>query len=1077
MQARPVISSKLTPPSISGILRRDRLIDYLNSVVKPLIWITAPGGAGKTTLVADWIATQQPECIWLRLDESDTSPSTFFQHLLLSAQHALPQTALCLESFSQAYAFDPVNYLLRQLRTITAENPEKKIVLVLDDYHNIKQESAIHNILCEVVEKTSSTINFIFISREAPPSEYVSIKSLKKSTIINWDDIKFSIDDTRLLFKSCNNKSLTTKELASIYEQSNGWAAGIRLIVSNIDRYIKNEETASEKKEFDNQLQKDFFYFFANDIMKKMDKESVNFLCRTAFMPFFTAEMASKISGLKNSEVIINWLVSSNLFMELHSSSINVFSYHPIFREYLKNRLKENHGMKEVRKVSQMAASILMNEGAYEESIEIYLSIEEFESAKKIIKNQSENLISQGRIEQLSMWFDSIPEGLLLKDPELLLFYGQSLLISSTEKSCSILLKSIDSFIQNKEYDMALRASGSYLESLAISGKDYDLLEDCLYKMDSLLQEASPGVEDAAESIACTVLFATSFQKLNHPLQERWKDYAERAIENCNDPLTLIKRCNNMMIYYRFSGEDRKTYHLMDILSPISQKIASIPVLKLQTQLIYAFHYGYVSDEGDKAEEICKKSINEGIESGILLYEFWFRYILILTLLRDSKFNEADEQIKKLISQYTLLPPVRRADILTLSGLHALYTSDFHQAIHDLEKASGIYYDAGAIYPAHWSRIILMLAYIETENIDSYEKILYEKCSADWLGSSYLEYQALCVEAWQELKNKKSYPYTLEKALLLAHKKDFIFIPLIGRERFSKLCHSAIERNIVPNYTKKIILEQKIQPEKNNPFLHSWPYELRIYTLRKFKIKTNKNKKTEDINLQQKPLELLKTIIANSGYNVPIDLICDIIWPDSDGDSAYKSLKTTLYRLRKNMGNDSYIINQNNTLSLSKACWVDALAFWNHLGHIDDMNIKQAISLASYYQSPFMTEDINAPWTFMARSRTEKNHKLLLEGIANYFFNKKEFDTAIEYFEQGLNIDITEEDYYIGIMKCYYKKNRTDRLKITYQKYIETCRTLLNKDPSERVTSVFSDMKRSLDSCSGINDQKPELPL
>lgn len=235
MQVLPVISSKLTPPSISGTLRRDRLLNYLDSVVKPLIWVSAPGGSGKTTLVADWIKTRQLDCIWLRLDRSDSSPSTFFQHLLLSIQQTLPHTALSLESFTQAYAFDPISYVLRQLDKVATENPEKNLLLVLDDYHDLKQESSIHNILSKVIELIKSNINFLVISRESTPPEYISIKSENKLSIINWDDIKFSIDDTRQLFELDLGNKLATEKIIAIHEQSNGWVAGIRLITSNIE--------------------------------------------------------------------------------------------------------------------------------------------------------------------------------------------------------------------------------------------------------------------------------------------------------------------------------------------------------------------------------------------------------------------------------------------------------------------------------------------------------------------------------------------------------------------------------------------------------------------------------------------------------------------------------------------------------------------------------------------------------------------------------------------------------------------------------------------------------------------------
>lgn len=1065
MQAFPIISSKLSPPTLSGTLRREHLLNYLDSVQTPLLWVSAPGGSGKTTLVADWLSARKRSNIWLRLEASDSSLSTFFHHLILAAQQAYPNAIITLDSFTQVYAFDPISYAIKLFRQLELLSPDIRLQVVLDDYQELSKDSSIHGLLSKLIDLLPESIAIIAISREAAPQEYISLKSSSKYSHIDWNTIRFSFEETGELLTLALKESATHQQVAALYDRTDGWVAGIRLVTSNFTFSSHERKSAPTRFDFNASLQHDSFDFFANEIMLNLESPIRAFVSKTAFLPFFTVDMAKKISGISDCERLLDWLVRSNLFIEVHTSESRTYNYHSLFRKYLKSYFQANFGAHETHAITLSAANILAENGSTEEAIELYLELGEFGPAIAHIKSEADKLASQGRIQQLSKWFDLLPDAELSRDPDLLFTYGKSLLISSTEKSCEILRKAITCFTDSNHTVKALYAFGCYLEALAISGKDYHLLEECLHQLDQLIQAPTPEVDSAAENIACTVLFATSFITLNHPLQQRWKVYAEAALENCSDPLSLLKNCNNMMIYYRFSGEDRKTYHLMEILEPVSQKIESIPLLRLQTQLIYAFHYGYVCSEGSKAEELCRSSIQEGAESGILLYEFWFRYILVLTLLRDDRFADAQEQIKILTAQYTLLPPVRRADILTLSGLCALYSKEFDQAIHDLIKANRMYSEAGAIYPTHWSAIILALSHLENNDREACLHTLNNAGSADWLGSGYLKYQALCVQAWLEYKAGDPNLYTLREAFSLARERDFVFIPLVGKEIFNSLCHVALANNIEVSYTQKIVKEHNfVSDDKNTLLEHIWPKKFHILTLQPFKIVKKGPASEQYIELTQKPLELLKAIIAHGGYNVPVDLICDTLWPDADGDAAYKALKTTLYRLRKTLEDENFIITHNNTLSISKDCWIDAFSFWTAPEEINSHNIEAAKGLAAYYQAHFLNEHVGETWAFLARNRVKQNYKLLLDRIASFLLDKKQESEALPYFEKALELDATEEDFYIGIMKCHCNAGRLDRVESTFKRYTEACKTLLMAEPSARVSDLYISCKEALKS-------------
>src|SRR5690606_11093722 len=85
-QRRPEpVLAKLSPPRLHDVYRRSRLFVQMDRAHRSATatWIAAPGGSGKTTLVASWLQARKLRCAWYRIDRSDADPATFFHHLSL----------------------------------------------------------------------------------------------------------------------------------------------------------------------------------------------------------------------------------------------------------------------------------------------------------------------------------------------------------------------------------------------------------------------------------------------------------------------------------------------------------------------------------------------------------------------------------------------------------------------------------------------------------------------------------------------------------------------------------------------------------------------------------------------------------------------------------------------------------------------------------------------------------------------------------------------------------------------------------------------------------------------------------
>src|SRR5271154_1424894 len=69
----------------------------------------------------------------------------------------------------------------------------------------------------------------------------------------------------------------------------------------------------------------------------------------------------------------------------------------------------------------------------------------------------------------------------------------------------------------------------------------------------------------------------------------------------------------------------------------------------------------------------------------------------------------------------------------------------------------------------------------------------------------------------------------------------------------------------------------------------------------------------------RKPQELLQALIALGGAEVSAGVLIDALWPDSEGDAAYHSLESALYRLRQLLGVRDAVRMEGGAVSLNRA--------------------------------------------------------------------------------------------------------------------------------------------------------------
>ncbi len=157
---------------------------------------------------------------------------------------------------------------------------------------------------------------------------------------------------------------------------------------------------------------------------------------------------------------------------------------------------------------------------------------------------------------------------------------------------------------------------------------------------------------------------------------------------------------------------------------------------------------------------------------------------------------------------------------------------------------------------------------------------------------------------------------------------------------------------------------------------------------------------------QLKPLALLKVLIALGGQHVPQDRLIDSLWPDSEGDAGQTAFNTTLYRLRRFLGQNAAIL-RNRQLSLDLAhVWWDVGEFeqvssqsGDTGGQIPGTDVDRLLAL---YRGPFLDGEFDPPEIMVARERLQGRFLRCIRAAGTALEQAGQFDAAVDLYGRAL---------------------------------------------------------------------------
>lgn len=283
---------KITRPNVDQAVIRERLFQtFENGSKRSVIWVTGPGGSGKTTLASSWLDAQSRTCVWYQVDAADSDPATFFYHLHHAVKKAAPrirrplpvltpEQLYLLPVFSRRF-FDELG---RRLKTPAA--------VVFDNYQEAPRESRLHEIISNGIAALPQGITVIILSRGEPPEQYARLRANRQLQAIGWDELRFTLAETCELAQGYQSELPEEGLLREIHAAAEGWVAGLVL-------FLEHLKLGYASLQLDVSCQKSgVFDYFATELFNNAEPPLQNFLLRTAILPKITPEVANCLVGI-----------------------------------------------------------------------------------------------------------------------------------------------------------------------------------------------------------------------------------------------------------------------------------------------------------------------------------------------------------------------------------------------------------------------------------------------------------------------------------------------------------------------------------------------------------------------------------------------------------------------------------------------------------------------------------------------------------------------------------------------------------------------------------------------------------
>ena len=426
--ASPLLETKLYVPKLRrGLVARQRLSERLSrGVDSKLTLVSAPPGFGKTTLLAEWLASARTigqSVAWLSLDPSDNQAAVFWPYLIAALRTVAPEVGASALSLLQAPQPPPIDTVLATLINELSAIPND-IVLVLDDYHVIDARD-VQDGMAFLLDHLPPRVHIVITSRADPALPLGLLRGRGELVEIRAADLRFTPDEAAAYLNDTMGLDLAAPDVAALEARTEGWIAALQLAALSMqgrddiagfiagfagdDRYIVD--------------------YLVEEVLHRQPEDVRNFLLQTSILGRLSGPLCDAVTGQDGGKAMLEALDRGNLFLVPLDDRRRWYRYHHLFGDVLRAHLLDEQPDR-VLELHRRASDWYEQNGERSEAIRHAMAGEDIDRAADLVE-LALPAMRKGRQEATVLgWLRALPDELVGRRPVLGAAYAWVLIAS-----------------------------------------------------------------------------------------------------------------------------------------------------------------------------------------------------------------------------------------------------------------------------------------------------------------------------------------------------------------------------------------------------------------------------------------------------------------------------------------------------------------------------------------------------------------------------------------------------------------------------------------------------------------------
>ncbi len=957
--------AKLSRPRLFGVFHRERLFHHLDQLRQhQVVWVVAPPGAGKTTLVASYIEARRERGIWYQLDAGDADISAFFFYLSEAARTLAP-TAPPLPLFTPEYLPDLTGFAQRYFRALFARMP-KRASLVLDNFQDVGSNSAFHQAILAGLSEVPHGRNLIVVSREEPTGHYTRGIASGAIARLPWSDLRLSYEETRAICAA--RQALPESSVRALHESSEGWPAGLVLML----------ERANPDAPADQRIGMDsrevVFDYFASTFLNNTPPGDQRVIMLLSVAPTLTATTAVRVTGDERAPEVLDDLYRRQLLVQRLHGSEATYRFHSLFRAFLQSRARALMSAAEIDAAKLRAASCLQAAGDAEHAFTLYAEAQQWDECNHIVLLNAQRLFSEGRWRTLIDWIETLPHAVATSDAWLAYWLGLSQFQVNQALSRTTLTAAFEQFQDGDDELGQMLTAASILIGYYLEYADWEHAEPWIFRLGNLLERKptfpTPEVEMTVYS---GMLYGIAIRRPDHALLpaciERTVALIERDLQSNARMLAGLAITGPVACML---GDFRLFYRVRRMLLPLLEDENLTELNRAAWHMTNGAKLSLAGESEGTFEEL-ERGAQLSAQYNLRQIEFLCHTFANIHASSYLDLERAKTSLQAMQQTVNRARPLEHLHLLLGEGMYETLVGNFDAAVQRHKEALVAAQEVGGAAHRLVDYVFQCGALVLAGHVDEAEALAQagldyaRECKVETWSATYVFVLAWC---HYERGNVLEAERVLAQAIDAGDDGSYRYFRWL-LQGCRKILGVALQRGVRTQSVLKIIKHFKYNCP--DPMLEQWPWPVKVRTLGRYEIEVDGALLRHGRKTPKLLLSLLQYIIAAGGRDIAETRIIDALWPDAEGDKGRERLKLSLHRLRELLGDSDAILFGGGKVNLNhERVWVDALSMMRAREHLDATRFR-AIAL-SVYHGDFLADEAEQAWMLPTRNRLRQLH-------------------------------------------------------------------------------------------------------